>query len=53
MIKSHQVKPAVDNILRAGYVEVQADLLRAVDDHTSLSTVWELVRINSPKEQMA
>ena len=37
--KSRQVKPAIDAILRAGSIDAQAALLRAVADHTSLCTV--------------
>jgi len=52
-VKSRQVKPAVDAILRAGGFDAQAAVLRAVADHTSLSAACKLARISSSKEQTA
>jgi hypothetical protein len=49
--KSRKVKPAIDAVLRAGSIDAQAALLRAVADHTSLYTACELARISSLKEQ--
>ena len=51
--KSRQVKPAVDAILRAGSIDAQAAVLRAVADHTSLKDACDLARISSSKEQAA
>jgi hypothetical protein len=47
------VKPVVDNNLRAGSVQVQAALLRAVADHPSLAPVCKLASIDSSKMQAA
>ena len=52
-VKSRQVKPAVNAILRAGSIDAQAALLCAAADHTSLSAVCELARISTLKEQAA
>ena len=41
----------VEKILRAGNVEVQAAVLRAVASHPSLAPARELARIDSSKEQ--
>ena len=49
--KSRKVKPAIDAVLRAGSIDAQAALLRAVADHTSLYTACKLARISSLKEQ--
>jgi hypothetical protein len=47
------VKPAVENILHAWKVEVQAAVLRAVADHPFLAPACKLARINSSKKQAA
>ena len=51
--KSWQVKPAVNAILRTKSIDVQAAVLRAVADHTSLSAACKLTRISSLKELAA
>ncbi len=53
MAKYQRVKPAMENILRAGKVESQAAVLRANADHPSLAPTCKLARINSSKEQAA
>jgi hypothetical protein len=46
MMKDQRVKPAVENILHAGSMQVQAAVLCAVADHPSLAPACELARIN-------
>jgi hypothetical protein len=53
MMKHQCVKPVVDNILRAGSVQAQAVVLRAVADHPSLAPARELASIKSSKMQAA
>ncbi len=45
-----KVKPAVDRILKAGSVEDQAAVLRAVIDHRDLAAARELAGIDSSKD---
>ncbi len=49
MTKHQRVKPVVDNILRAGSVQAQAAILRAVGDHHSLAPARELASIDLSK----
>ena len=51
--KSRYVKPAVDNIICTGSNEVQAAVLRAVADCSSLAAACELARISSLKDHAA
>jgi hypothetical protein len=53
MMKHQRVKPVVDNILRAGSMQAQAAVFRAVTDHLSLAPARELASINLPKMQAA
>jgi hypothetical protein len=53
MMKHPGVKPVVDNILRAGSMQVQAAVLHAVTDHPSLAPARELASIDSSKMQAA
>ncbi len=49
MMKHQCVKPVVDNILRAGSVQVQAAVLHAVADHPSLAPAHKLAIIDLSK----
>ncbi len=53
MMKHRCVKPVVDNILRAGSMQAQAAVLRAVAGHPSLAHARELASIESSKMQAA
>jgi hypothetical protein len=53
MMKHQRVKPVVENILRAGSVQVQAAVLHAVADHPSLAPARKLASIDSSKMQAA
>ncbi len=53
MMKHRRVKPVVDNILRAGSVQVQGAVLHAVADHPSLAPAHELASIEPSKMQAA
>ena len=51
--KHHQVKPAVDSILRAGNAVKQGALLRGVLDHPSMLNARKMAAIQSSKESAA
>ncbi len=53
MAKSRMVKPAVDKILNAVSVELQAAVLRAVTDHRSLTAARILAGIVTSKAIVA
>jgi len=53
MAKSHMVKPAVDKILNAVSIELQAAILRAVTDHWSLTAARILAGIDMSKAIVA
>jgi hypothetical protein len=53
MAKSHMVKPAVNKILNAVSVELQAAALRTVTDHPSLTAARILAGIDTSKAIVA
>ena len=53
MAKLRRVKPAVDKIIKAGSVESQAAVLRAVADHPALAAASKLAGIETSKQLAA
>ena len=53
MVKMQRVKPTVDTIVKAGNVEDQATLIRAVVNHSALAAARALAGLLSTKEQAA
>jgi hypothetical protein len=53
MAKCRAVRPAVDKILAIGNISMQAAVLRAIVDHSSLASACHLAGINSSKHQAA
>jgi hypothetical protein len=53
MMKHQSVKPVVDNIFRAGSMQAQAAVLRAVADFPSLAPARKLASIETSKMQAA